>query len=108
MRLFPNRVGRLLARREERATVHIDGLFTRLQTCRSRREYEAVLGKPAYIISGKGFGKLGRDGNVRDEPDLIEHYECGDCCIELSFKDDRIREKCGTLRLTQLYVAFHR
>ena len=106
VRHFPGHVGRWLARREERANAHISDLFSRLKTCQSRKEYEAVLGTPVHTISGKGCGTLGAGGSVLAEPDLIEHYECGDCSMDLSFKDDRIHERIGYVRPTPLHVEF--
>ena len=55
---------------------------------------------------GKGCGTLGPDGRFLNEPDVIEHYDCGDCSTDLLFKDDRIQEKWGYMRLTPLYIKF--
>lgn len=106
--MLPVHVGRWLARREERAHAHISALFRQLESCKTRAEYEAILGRPVHTITGKGCGKIGLKGSILNEPDLIEHYRCGDCCIDLSFKDDTIQEKWGYMNVTPLYVEFRR
>lgn len=108
VRFFPEHVGRWLARRDERIHAHISALFRQLETCKTRAEYEAALGRPVHVVSGKGCGTLCPDGSIINEPDTIEHYRCGDCCIDLSFKDDKVQEKWGYMNPTPLYVEFHR
>lgn len=109
VRLFPSYVGYWLAGREKRANAHISALLQKLQLCQSRVEFEAVLGKPVYAVSGKGWwGTIRRDGRIRNEPaEVIERYDCGVCSMDLSFKDDRLQDMCGYTRPTRLDIEFH-
>jgi hypothetical protein len=106
VRFFYHQVSRRLAQREEHANAHISKLLQQIQFCRSRAEFEAVLGRPIYIVSGKGFGTIGLDGKLFNVPDLIETYDCGNCCIDLTFKDAKVQERIGYIKLTALYVEF--
>lgn len=105
IRLFPHYVSRWVARREKRSEAHIHDLFRQLKTCRSREQYEVVLGKPVYAVSGRGFGRISKEGVV-DQFDVVEHYDCGDCSVELHFKNDTLREQWAYMRPSTLWIEF--
>jgi len=103
--LFRPRVGRWLEWREERIKLRIAQKMKAIRTCKRREEYEKVLGRPVFMITGKGLGTRLSDGALAS-PDLIEYYESAGCSIGLFFKDDRIREITGSMNPTTLDLEF--
>jgi hypothetical protein len=100
-------VRRWLNWKEERFNFEVNQKLKQLQKCKSRKEYERVLGRPVCTVTGKGTGTLRSDGTL-DSPDLIEYYSSGSCTIGLCFRDDKLQDIFGSMKLTVLYLEFSR
>ncbi len=57
-----------------------------IQRCVSRRELDAVLGRPQYSLNGTSFGYWSPDGTGLI-PDIVEVYRRHGCDIDIWFKD---------------------
>lgn len=100
-------VRRWLNWKEERFSLEFEKKTKQLWKCKSRKEFERVLGRPVRTLTGEGIGGArGADGAIGNSPDLIEYYHSGCCTIGLHFKDDKIQQFEGSMKFTALSIEF--
>ena len=69
-------------------------LISDIGKCQNRLELEKLLGKPKYVLTGKGFESYPPAGGIM-VPDIVEIYLKKRCRIDVHFKDNRLESICG-------------
>jgi hypothetical protein len=70
--------------RDSETLEKLQALLARLEACRSRSEFESIVGKAKFARKGDGFMKYLGDGTTL-QPDRVERYELDWCTVDVWF-----------------------